>query len=124
MQKSLVTLHNYLLLNLAELIEFIFFLSQKVSFLFLKLWNILFAGGHLTHLTLDFVHIENKIWPLADHAKEVHWGGSAETDIFLLQFIYSDLALQVPDLNAEAHDCTEPIVVGAEAQGDEDVLNV
>lgn len=32
LQKSLVTLHNYPQLNLAELIEFIFFLSQKVSF--------------------------------------------------------------------------------------------
>lgn len=83
----------------------------------------MFAGGHLPHLH-EFVHIENRIWPLADKAKEVHWSGSAGTDIFLLQFIYNDLALQVPDLNAGAHDSTEPIVVGAEAQGDDDVPNV
>lgn len=76
LHNSLLTLHNYPLLNLAELIEFIFFLSQKARFLFLKPWNILFADGHQPYL-YEFIHIENRVWPIAEQAKDVHWGGSA-----------------------------------------------
>ena len=49
---------------------------------------------------------------------------AAGTDNFLLQFIYDDLALQVPELGVGAHGGTEPAVVEAEAQGIDDVPTI
>ena len=48
---------------------------------------------------------------------------AAGTDNLLLQFTYNDLALQVPDLDA-GPVAAEPVSVGAEAQGADDVHTI
>ena len=49
---------------------------------------------------------------------------AAGTANFMLQLINSDLALQVPDLDADACGSTEPVAIRVEAQGVDDVPTI
>lgn len=112
-----------------EFIDLIFFfLTQKASLLFLKLCHISLVGvyGHLPH-SFQIVRVASK-QSLANsrRSQRVTLGQpclAAGTDNSLLQFIYHDLALQVPDLDA-GPVAAEPVSVGAEAGGADDVHTI